>query len=568
MATTKSPRMLSPKRRESEDLDPDCPTSPTEYKRFSSTNLGTTATFIADDEESQVDGVQETARAKKQARKNKRTCCKCIRSWWRRFLFVIVVVGGIIAAIVWVILALMLKSTGGGDAAPVTTNELAQSAGRIADGSVPYKDAIDPIIGVNPAKYPDQGCKLPQYTSADGQIYVQGSNGIKIPIAIKGVSWAGMETGNALPYGLWQNPLNGTTVYQMAAFLSRNNFNSVRLPLCVESILSDRKPNPELINAFANKAIALDSYMNTLSSVVRALGYRKISVLLDMHVLTLTEAGGSWTGDGMSELSFLAAVDVLTTKLCNDAHWNVIGIDLKNSPYSATWGDGGSMDWSVGAATIANRMLTKCPNWLAFVQGVVSSHTMTTDSNQAISYTDWWGGGLQDVAKTPLSLSVPNKVVYAPHYYPPSEYPQMYFVRGGLRDHDLIIGFLEYDNETLWQRIKSTTNDMFGYLAQQKQAAIALSAFGGIYTQDRFANFTGRRAIEFTMDVAAQTGFAGGYVWNLNPESQYEYNPSNYKGLWNEGLVELDWITANGPYLAALQKMDAMAHLQPWPCMT
>ncbi|RHY29478.1 hypothetical protein DYB32_005098 [Aphanomyces invadans] len=530
MAT--SPRVTSP--RAVPDDDDSQPRSPTEYKRFSSSN------FVTDGSQESSTSVQEQTTKgatlthhKKvgniaRERKNQPTTSNVIK----RVLFLVIVVSGIMAGIVLVILKLVQQN---GATSPTGTNG--------GYSSFP--------VGVNP-------------------IYVQGPNGFPQPVSIKGISCrAGMETADAIPYGLWHSPTNGTTVFQLAAFLARNNFNSVRLPLCIESILNDRRPNPDLINTAANRAINSQSYMGLLSSIIRAFAFRKMSVLLDLHTLTPTDAGGSWTSDNLSELSYLAAVDVLATKLCNDQYWNVIGIDLKNKPYAATWGDNGPNDWAIGAPRIANRMLKGCPNWLAFVQGTVAKHTLRSDDNtQVFTYTDWWGGGLQNEATAPLKLSIPSKLVYAPHYYSPSEYPQSYFVQNGVRDHDLMVGYTEYTNETLKRRVASTMSDMFGFLTQYQQGAVVLGEFGGLYAKDAFANLTNRRVIELTMDVASQPGFAGGYVWALNPETQYEYNPSNTKGSWQEGLVGDTWTTANGPYLTALKKLDSLPYLQPWPCST
>ncbi|ETW03576.1 hypothetical protein H310_04989 [Aphanomyces invadans] len=577
MAT--SPRVTSP--RAVPDDDDSQPRSPTEYKRFSSSN------FVTDGSQESSTSVQEPTTKggtlthhKKDGniareRKNQPTTSNVIKSWWKRVLFLVIVVSGIMAGIVLVILKLVQQNgatsptgTNGGYSVPTPTSDpLAPSAGRIDDGSAFSAESFP--VGVNPVKYPPQACKLPQYTSSNGKIYVQGPNGFPQPVSIKGISWAGMETADAIPYGLWHSPTNGTTVFQLAAFLARNNFNSVRLPLCIESILNDRRPNPDLINTAANRAINSQSYMGLLSSIIRAFAFRKMSVLLDLHTLTPTDAGGSWTSDNLSELSYLAAVDVLATKLCNDQHWNVIGIDLKNKPYAATWGDNGPNDWAIGAPRIANRMLKGCPNWLAFVQGTVAKHTLRSDDNtQVFTYTDWWGGGLQNEATAPLKLSIPSKLVYAPHYYSPSEYPQSYFVQNGVRDHDLMVGYTEYTNETLKRRVAATMSDMFGFLTQYQQGAVVLGEFGGLYAKDAFANLTNRRVIELTMDVASQPGFAGGYVWALNPETQYEYNPSNTKGSWQEGLVGDTWTTANGPYLTALKKLDSLPYLQPWPCVS
>ena len=39
----------------------------------------------------------------------------------------------------------------------------------------------------------------------------------------------------------------------------------------------------------------------------------------------------------------------------------------------------------------------------------------------------WWGGNLEGVKTSPVSLSVPNQLVYSAHDYGPTEYGQSWF---------------------------------------------------------------------------------------------------------------------------------------------
>ncbi|KAG7383204.1 hypothetical protein PHYPSEUDO_003938 [Phytophthora pseudosyringae] len=148
----------------------------------------------------------------------------------------------------------------------------------------------------NPKKYPSMGCELPDYQSKDGQIYSVAKNGTEVPVGIKGLNWFGMETGLAIPFGLWENMDNGTSVYEIAAFLARNNFNSVRLPVCIKNILKDTAPDKSLINLNTNRAINITSYMTTIQSIVEALGYRKITVMISLHTLDPKKSGAPRTG--------------------------------------------------------------------------------------------------------------------------------------------------------------------------------------------------------------------------------------------------------------------------------
>ncbi|RLN99227.1 hypothetical protein DYB28_002335, partial [Aphanomyces astaci] len=402
----------------------------------------------------------------------------------------------------------------------------------------------------NPATYANRGtllltcewdihviwaeCAMPNYKSKQGKIFAVGPHGEEVALGIKGINWFGMETGLAIPFGLWANDMNGTTVYEVARFLAKNRFNSVRLPLCVSHILTNQKPQQDVINIQENKAINASTYMSALSSIVQTLAFRNISVLLDMHTLTPFESGGlPWTSP-TEATSFFDAVDVLTTQLCNAKHWNIIGLDLKNEPHLATWGDGTATDFQLMAQRIGNRMLSKCPTWLAFVEGINAPRTLAIDG-KSFAFSDWWGGGLEEAGDKPVELGLESKVVYAPHYYNPAVYPQLYYLKSGTRAGDTIINYEELDDATLALRVQATSEHMFGHLRKTQEGALVMGEFGGLYSQDLHPMKTTQRATEALIEIMKQPGYAGGYLWALNPESAYQFNPSNTRVTTTEG---------------------------------
>ncbi|GLE00859.1 hypothetical protein PINS_up009656 [Pythium insidiosum] len=256
-----------------------------------------------------------------------------------------------------------------------------QIKGGNANGSVAGGDFVedDGVIG-NPKKYPSSVCDLPDYQSKNGQLFAVAKNGTEVPIKIKGINWFGMEGPEGIPLGLWENSNNGTTAYSIATFLASNRYNAVRLPLMVQWILDNKVPNPSLINKESNRALNIADYMSLLKSIIKSLGFRKIGVLISMHTLTEKDSGKLWYNDAISEDKFLESIDILTKNLCSKEYWNVMGIDLKNEPYKATWGDDTASDFRTGAVRIANRMLKGCPQWLGFVEGVYAEdHKITLD---------------------------------------------------------------------------------------------------------------------------------------------------------------------------------------------
>ncbi|KAF0717835.1 Aste57867_2066 [Aphanomyces stellatus] len=377
-----------------------------------------------------------------------------------------------------------------------------------------------------------------------------------------------METGMQAPFGLWDNDQNGTTVYAIADFLSANKFNSVRLPLCVQNILDNKPLEASIVNRVTNRAVDLSSYLALLQSIVKGLGYRKISVMISMHTLNRMNNDGSlWYGKSTTVDQFLKSIDMVTKALCSDLYWNVLGIDVKNEPFEGLWGTGGKNDFKLGAELIANRMLKGCPKWMAFVEGVNQQNSIVLDGDE-YNYYDWFGGGLHKAKGAYPNFQIDNKLVFAPHYYTPAVFPQYYLFGGGKVNEatNAIIGYKELPDTQLYGRVEATMNDMFGFLNDHKGPAVLLGEFAGLYTKDAHPKKTTQRCTDYTIKVIVADEYAGGYMWSLNPESAYQYNPADTPGNFVEGLLELDWRTANKPFLKAMQGLDVMKDLKPMPC--
>ncbi|CAI5724726.1 unnamed protein product [Hyaloperonospora brassicae] len=435
----------------------------------------------------------------------------------------------------------------------------------LADGDVLVSD--DGQVG-NPKKYPDMGCELPDYQSKRGKIIAVSKNGTEVPVGIKGVNWFGMETGLAIPFGLWENTDNGTSVYEVAAFLARNKYNSVRLPLCITNILDDVAPEKSLINTNTNRAVNITSYITTIQSIVEALGYRHISVMISLHTLVTKESGGAWYSKelGVTEDQFLEAVDILTKNLCGSKYWNILGLDLKNEPHECSWG-GAAPDWQKGATLIGNRMLEGCPSWLAFVEGIASNGTITLNGKED-TYFDWWGGGLADAGANPVTFKVKNKLVWAPHYYNTGVNPTWYFYDGGTQTEEgTRVDYVELDDKTLRNNVEKTMEKMFGYLlTEDANTAMVMGEFAGLYSKDAHPMLTTKRTTDFTLEVMLQAGYAGGYMWSLNPESAYQFNPADTHGHFTEGLLEDDWLTPNKVFVEGMAVMDKFKDHKMFPC--
>ncbi|CAK4635317.1 unnamed protein product [Aphanomyces euteiches] len=176
----------------------------------------------------------------------------------------------------------------------------------LVDSDTPLVDEDGQVN--NPKIYSNtvRKCVLPDYQSKNGKVVAVAPNGTEVVIGIKGTNWFGMET--------------------------------IRLPLCASSILKNTVPDKRLINLNTNRAVSIKSYMDLLKSILQALAYRDITVLISMHTLVTSATALSWFNDDVRQEDFLSSVDILTKELCNDDYWNVIGIDLKNEPNDCGWG--------------------------------------------------------------------------------------------------------------------------------------------------------------------------------------------------------------------------------------
>ncbi|KAG1685054.1 hypothetical protein DVH05_009745 [Phytophthora capsici] len=485
---------------------------------------------------------------------------------WRGLVLFCLIVGGAAA----IITACAISANESANTRQARYENKTEERRRINDGLTDDGVIIsdDGQVG-NPKKYPDMGCELPDYQSKNGQIVAVSKNGTEVPVGIKGVNWFGMETGLAIPFGLWENMDNGTSVYEVAAFLARNKYNSVRLPVCIKNILKNTPPEKSLINANTNRAINITSYLTTLQTIVEALGYRKISVMISLHTLDPMKSGGAWYSDalGVTEDQFLKAVDILTKNLCTSKYWNILGLDLKNEPYQCSWG-GAEPDWQKGSSLIGNRMLEGCPNWMAFVEGIGGGGTVTVGDRTA-AYYDWWGGGLEDAGANPTALTTANKLVWAPHYYNTGVYPAWYLYAstGEVDASGAFKSYKELDDADLRRNVEITMDKMFGYLlGVDKNSAMVMGEFAGLYAKDAHPMKTTMRTTDYTVEVMLKAGYAGGYMWSLNPESAYQYNPADTYGHFTEGLLEDDWLTPNKGFMDGMAAMDKMRNLRMFPC--
>ncbi|KAH3757012.1 glycoside hydrolase family 5 protein [Pelomyxa schiedti] len=119
-----------------------------------------------------------------------------------------------------------------------------------------------------------------------------------------------------------------------------------------------------------------------------------------------SDQNGLWYNDRYSEQKWLSDWSSLVLRYKSQPY--VIGVDLRNELRSSTiggkvtvpaWGTGATNDWARAATAGANTVLNVNPSLLIFVEGL----------NYALDLTK--------VATSPLTLSVPGRLIYSAHDY-------------------------------------------------------------------------------------------------------------------------------------------------------
>eukprot|EP00966_Prymnesium_polylepis_P169584 3921327-Prymnesium_polylepis.1 len=124
------------------------------------------------------------------------------------------------------------------------------------------------------------------------------------------------------------------------------------------------------------------------------------------------------------------------------------------------------------ARNAGDYVLSKCPRWLIFVEGVgykpgaagVNSLGIPGDNDKG-GY--WWGGNLVGVASAPVQLSDMTRLVYSPHVYGPGVYNQDYFKAADFPNNI----------EAVWE-------SHFGFVEKATGQPIVVGEMGGWYTGD------------------------------------------------------------------------------------
>lgn len=313
-------------------------------------------------------------------------------------------------------------------------------------------------------------------------------------VRITGVNWFGFETSTSAPHGL--NARNWSEMMDQMADLG---FNTIRLPFSLEALQAGRMPsgidyakNPDLVGL---------SPIEIMDRIIDHAGEIGMRVILDNHRSAAGDGpngNGLWVDGGYTEQQWIDTWKMLAARYAGDP--TVIGADLANEPHNAVWGGGGATDWSAAAERAGNAIQSVNSDWLIIVEGVSTYAGQST----------WWGGNLMGVANDLVTLNVANKVVYSPHEYGNSIYPQSWFsdpnYPNNMADHF----------EKFW-----------GYIYEQDIAPVLVGEFGSklqdpkdlLYLDKLLAYMNGDLDTNGTIDIATDEEGISFTWWSWNPNS-------------------------------------------------
>jgi aryl-phospho-beta-D-glucosidase BglC (GH1 family) len=258
-------------------------------------------------------------------------------------------------------------------------------------------------------------------------------------VRLAGVNWYGFDCPSMVAGGLDHQPLD--SICQQIAALG---FNHIRLPFSVQLVQS----NPPISSHLdRNPSLRGRSALQILDAVISSAGRAGLRAVLDCHRSDAgwsTQSNGLWYSQAYSASAWTSSWLTIVQRYAGNS--TVIGCDLRNEPGApptdphawprnggAVWGytdprntTGQPDDWAAAAQACGNAILSVNPNLLIFIEGVRSDPA----GPSANGGTYWPGGNLMGVGTTagprkspvPITLSVPNRLVYSAHDYGPDMY--------------------------------------------------------------------------------------------------------------------------------------------------
>jgi endoglucanase len=343
-----------------------------------------------------------------------------------------------------------------------------------------------------------------------------------------GINWYGFETPDYLVHGLWAQDYH--TVLNTIKSLG---YNVIRIPFSNQMVESN--PIPTNYTTFAdggpvNQALDGQTALTDLDTIVSYAGSIGLRVILDNHRSEAgesNEANGLWYTSAYPQANWIADWQTMATRYSAsqftfNGNPTVIGMDLRNEPHlSGTGATTGScwtgdtatngcptslttQNWPVAAETAGNAILAINPKLLIFVEG--------NDCYSGVC--GWQGGNLIGVATNPVTLSVPDQLVYSAHDYGPNLFQQAWF-----------------NSNTTPASLDAIWNQYWGYINADNIAPVWLGEFGTDNTSTDIENTAAGSQgqwFESLVGFLQNNPTLNWTYWALNGEDTYDLLDGNY----------------------------------------
>ena len=352
------------------------------------------------------------------------------------------------------------------------------------------------------------------FLSTSGNQIVDSSG---TPVKITAVNWYGFETDHFTAQGL-----DVRSYQSMMDQMVSLGFNAIRLPFSLQ--LFDSASVPTGIDYTLNPDLQGLTGPQIMDKIIDYAGQIGLKVILDNHSSAAhggPNDNGLWYDDGYTEAQWISTWQSLAAHYAGNGA--VIGADLSNEPHAtATWGDGSATDWQAAATRGGDAVQSVNSNWLILVEGV--------ENYGGVS--GWGGGNLIGVANDPVTLTDPNKVVYSPHDYPSSVYPQSWFSASDYPDN-----------------LTSVWDQQWGYIYQSGAAPILVGEYGSELQTTSDQQWISK--LVPYMNTAIGGTDAQGISW-----AYWDWNPTSSD---TGGILEDDWTTVDPAKLIAISPGFAQA---------
>ena len=334
-------------------------------------------------------------------------------------------------------------------------------------------------------------------------------------VRIAGVNWFGMETANYAPHGLWSRDYK-----DMLNQIKSLGYNTVRLPYASQLFDAGSTPNGVAFDSGKNADLAGLTGIHIMDKIIGYGGSIGLRFFLDRHRPDSGAQSALWYTSAYPESRWISDWQMLAARYNGNSA--VIGADLHNEPHhvqgnpaaSACWGCGDiNTDWRLAAERAGNAILAVNPNWLIIVEGTecYGPGGVTEPAQGADCY--WWGGNIQGAAAYPVRLNVPNRLVYSPHDYPASIYPQSWF-----------------SDPTYPNNLPALWDKNWGYLHNSGTAPVLLGEFGTKLQSASDAQWLNAMVSYLGTGANAKNWT----FWSWNPDSGD-----------TGGILADDWLTVN-----------------------